>query len=92
MANVVVTVKIMPEDVEVDLKSVEKEAEKAIHKYVGKGEIRNSLEPVAFGLNALKMIFVMDEGKGNLDPLEDILRNLDGVQSVEVVDVRRAIG
>ena len=92
MANVVVTVKIMPEDPETDLNGLKVEAEKAISKYVGKGDIREEREPIAFGLVALKLTFVMDESKGGLDPLEDILRNLDGVNSVEIVDVRRAIG
>jgi len=92
MANVVITLKLMPEDVEVDLDGLHLEAEKAIHNYAGKGEIRAEQEPIAFGLRALKLTFVMDESKGGLDPLEDILRNLEGVQSVQVVDVRRAIG
>jgi len=34
----------------------------------------------------------MDETKGSTDELEDLLRNIDGVGSAEVVDVRRAIG
>ena len=92
MANVVVTIKIMPEDVDVDLAALRLEAEKVIHKFAGEGEVRSEQEPVAFGLVALKLTFVMDESKGGLDPLEDILRNLEGVGSAEVVDVRRAIG
>ena len=92
MANVVVTLKLMPEDVEIDLEALQREAENAIHHYIGEGEIRVEQEPIAFGLRALKLTFVMDESQGGLDPLEDILRNLDGVQSVQVEDVRRAIG
>ena len=49
-------------------------------------------ENIAFGLIALKITFVMNESKGNIDPLEDQLRNIDGVNSVEVIDVRRTIG
>ena len=48
-------------------------------------------EPIAFGLVALMVSCSLDEKNSNLDPLEDQLRNLDGVISVEVVDVRRAI-
>ena len=91
MAKMFITLKIMPDDQETNLESVKTSIVKIIADFGGSFK-EDSLEPVAFGLNALKMIFVMDEGKGNLDPLEDILRNLDGVQSVEVVDVRRAIG
>ena len=92
MADVVVTMKIMPDGVEVELDSLQEEAEKIIRKFIGEGAIKMEKEPVAFGLNALKFTFVMNEKKGELDPLEDILRNLEGVSSVEVTDVRRAIG
>jgi translation elongation factor EF-1beta len=38
------------------------------------------------------MIFVMDEAKGSPEPLEKDIAKIKGVQSVEVIDVRRAIG
>ena len=34
----------------------------------------------------------MDEAKGTTDPLEADINNIEGVHSVEVTDVRRAIG
>ena len=92
MANVIISLRIMPESVEVDLNKIQEEAKEVINKYAGEGEIRSSKEPIAFGLNSVNLIFVMDEKLGGTDPLEDQLRNLEGVQSVEVTDVRRAIG
>jgi len=92
MATVVVTLKIMPESVEVNLKDIQQEAESLIQKFAGKSEMRIEQQPIAFGLKALQIMFVMDESKGNLDPLEDLLRNIEGVQSVEVTDVRRTVG
>jgi elongation factor 1-beta len=91
MAQVVVTMKIMPDDPEVDLSAVEKEAREAVSAFegeVGKVEI----EPIAFGLKALNIIFVMEESRGSTDELEDQVRNINGVNSVEITDVRRAIG
>ncbi len=91
MASVIITVKIMPTSPDTDLKKVQDGAEKLITDYgaqFGKAEV----EPIAFGLSALNIIFIMDESKGATDPLEDQLVELDGVQSVEVTDVRRAIG
>ncbi len=91
MAQLVVTLKIMPESPDVDLKEIEKKATEEISKFggdVGKVEI----EPIAFGLNALKLIFVMDEKKGSTDSLEEKVSNIDGVESVEISDIRRAIG
>lgn len=91
MATIVVTIKIMPESPDVDLKKIEDSATELIKRFggdVGKVEI----EPVAFGLKAINLFFVMDEKKGGTDVLEDRISTLDGVESVEVTDVRRAIG
>ena len=80
----------MPEDLDVNLNNIEKEVKELLEKYgqVGKEE----KEKIAFGLEALKVIFIMNESKGSADFLEDNMRNIDGVQSVEITDVRRAIG
>lgn len=91
MATIVVTIKIMPESPDVDLKEIEDKATKEITKFggdVGKVEI----EPIAFGLKAINLIFVMDEKKGSTDSLENSIRGIDGVESAEISDVRRAIG
>ena len=61
-------------------------------KDVADGEAKTEIVPVAFGLNALKLMFVMDEFKGSTDALEENLKKVEGVQSVEVTDVRRAMG
>jgi elongation factor 1-beta len=92
MANAIVTVKIMPEDPSVDLKKVEMHALKEIEKYAGKGDTKVEIEPIAFGLKALKITFIVDEKLGSPEPLERKLETIDGVNSVETVDVRRAIG
>ena len=90
MADVIITFKIMPEDLEVDLKRVEKEVGDLLSKYAKVGKIE--VEDVAFGLKCIKFIVIYDESKGDTEFLEDNLRNVDGVNSVEVTDVRRAIG
>lgn len=91
MAQVIITVKLMPTDIEVDLSELEKSASKEIEKFGGKiGRVTQ--EPIAFGLKALMISFFSDESKSNLDPLEDLLRNLENVESVDIVEVRRALG
>jgi len=91
MAQVIVTLKIMPESPEVDLKKIEKQAKQKIAKFGG-GVGKVEITPVAFGLNALNLYFVMDEAKGSTEPLEKNIETINGVNSVEVTDVRRAIG
>jgi len=87
MANIIITLKIMPEGVETDLDKLEKEVEGKLE-----GEMKKEREEIAFGLKALKFMFIWDEDKGNVDSLEEEIKKIDGVRSVEVVDVRRAIG
>jgi elongation factor 1-beta len=91
MADAIVTLTIMPESPEIDLTKMEEVISKTVaefHGEVGKTEV----EPIAFGLNALKVIFVIDEAHGATDPIEDAVEKLEGIQSVEVTDVRRALG
>ncbi len=92
MAKVVVTIKIMPESPESSLQDIEAAAKEIITRFVGETEFKVEIEPVAFGLNALNIFFVMDEKFGSTDPIEDQIRQIEGVNSVEAVDVRRTIG
>ncbi|MBW2966633.1 elongation factor 1-beta [Candidatus Woesearchaeota archaeon] len=92
MANVIITLKIMPESPEIDLKKISEEAKNKISDFAGPGEMKIEEQPVAFGLKALNITFVMDESKGSTEPLEESISEIKGVQSVEVTDVRRAIG
>ncbi len=92
MANAIITVKIMPESPAIDLGKIEEEAKRLIAEFAGKGETKSEQEPVAFGLKALKIIFVMDEAKGSPDPVAEKISSLEGVNSAEITDVRRAIG
>lgn len=93
MAQAIVTIKIMPTSPDVDLAKVQQEAEHAIDHFVKeKGEKRFAIEPIAFGLKALKITFIMDEAIGSTEPLEESVAKIDGVNSIEVVDVRRAVG
>lgn len=81
----------MPETVETDLKAIEISVRKEIGikgGFVGKTEI----EPIAFGLNALKVTFIWPEEKGGTDTLEKTIKGIKGVMSVNVTDVRRAMG
>jgi len=92
MAQVVITLKIMPDSPEADLSQIENEAVTKIAEFAGKTEIRKEIEPIAFGLKAVKITFVMDESKGSTEKLEENIRDINGVSSAEIVDVRRAVG
>ncbi|HLC72955.1 MAG TPA: elongation factor 1-beta [Candidatus Nanoarchaeia archaeon] len=91
MAYVIVTLKIMPEGVDVSLTDLEKSSQKIIENYGGRMQ-RVEKEPIGFGLVALKITFSMDENKGSTDALEDQLKEITGIMNVEVVNVGRALG
>jgi len=92
MAKAIVTIKIMPESPDIDLEKLSPEIENKIDAFAGEGDRRKEIQPIAFGLKALQIIFVMDEKKGSTESLEQEIAKIKGVNSVEVVDVRRAIG
>ena len=92
MANAIVTMRIMPESPDVDLESVKEKALSEISLFAGEGDTKVEIIPVAFGLKSLNITFIMDESLGSPDALEEKIMLIEGVNSFEVVDVRRAIG
>jgi len=91
MAQVVISLRIMPGGIDTNLELLKEEIWKVIEGFIGNSEIRVEKKPVAFGLNSLNFVFSMDEGK-NLEELEEGIKALGDVSSVEVADMRRAIG
>jgi len=92
MAKALLTVKIMPESVEIDLKSLEGRVREVILELCGEvGEIRTEEEPIAFGLIALKFTFIIDEALGS-DLIESALAEVDSVANAQVIDFRRTLG
>ncbi len=85
-----VKIKIMPISPASNLKEIEKEAEAVILKEGGKSP-QFSTEPIAFGLSALNVLFAWPEEK-ELEKLEDKLRKIKEVNSVQASDIRRLLG
>ena len=86
MYEVVAILKVMPESPDVDLDAL-KESVKSV---LNDGEFeRVEEEPIGFGLVALNVTIVVDDGEGGTEPAEQAIADLDEVQSVEVTDVRR---
>ncbi len=82
----------MPESPEINLEDLKLQIEEKIKKFTENEEMKTETKPVAFGLKSLIMMFVMNEEKGTTDALEDEISEIEGIKSVEVTDVRRAIG
>ena len=84
MGRVAITYNIMPESPEVDLDAVRS----AIYKSMPEGvEVRGTaVNPVAFGLNAIKVLIIVGDKPGIADEVEKRLSAISGVESVEAVD------
>ena len=82
MARVVVTLKIMPEDVEVDLEGLFEKIKKVIPE--GTDVRAHEIVPIAFGLKAIRMNVARDESLGGTDDIEAAITAIDGVSQVEV--------
>ncbi|MEM1550568.1 MAG: elongation factor 1-beta [Candidatus Bathyarchaeia archaeon] len=88
MARVVVSLKIFPADIEVNLDSLKKKIEEALPSYAyvyGFDE-----EPIAFGLVALIAHIVLPEDHaGGLDEIEGRIREISDVSDIQAIMVRR---
>ncbi len=90
MARAILTMKVMPATADVDLSELETRIT-ALIKKMGCDTGKIEREPVAFGLMSLKVMFIADENRGT-DEFEQAVAGLEGVQSVQITDFRRALG
>jgi len=87
MARVVMTLRVMPDDVEVDLDELLERIKTAIPEGTDLGATET--QPVAFGLKALRMNLSRDESMGGTDDIETAISAIEGVSQVEVERVSR---
>ncbi len=88
MAKVLVLLKVLPEDINIDLEELKNKIAEALPEgYEIKGY---DIEPIAFGLKALRLyVFIPEETEGGTEPLEKAVMNVEGVSQVEVEAVHR---
>ena len=90
MGIVAVKIKIMPVSPETNLEEIKEKSKNLINREKGKN-CQITEEPVAFGLKTIIAFFAWPEEKP-LEPLEESLKKIENVSSVQVIDMRRAIG
>ena len=85
--NVVVNMRIMPSDVDVDLTQVAEKLKKlagdkcAVHSM--------NIKPIAFGLKSLEVNLLFNDKKGGMDEIEAKIRLIEGVGEAEVTGLNR---
>jgi len=90
MGKALVKIKIMPESPDIDLQNIEEEAKKIVKEIAGT-EAKTEREPIAFGLNAIILQFMIDESIP-LEGVEERLKVIASVSSIDIIDFRRAFG
>jgi elongation factor 1-beta len=86
MGEVIVTFKVMPKDIDVNLDTLENKIKASISPQ------RIERHPIAFGIVAVHVTkLVPDEGGGLVDKLEEQLKTIPEVGEVEVIEVTRSL-
>ena len=90
MSIAAVKIKIMPDSPDTDMNKLEHNVKALLEKQGVKNPVFE-IHPIAFGLKALIVLFGWPEEK-ELEELENELQTIEGVSSVQLLDIRRAIG
>ena len=88
MSKVVISFKIFPSDVTIDLSLLKQKIEKNLPEYASVYKFIE--EPIAFGLTALvAQIVIPEENSGGLDEIEKLLQRIDEISQIETLMIRR---
>ncbi|MBT96645.1 MAG: elongation factor 1-beta [Candidatus Pacearchaeota archaeon] len=90
MGIAAVKMNLMPSSPEVDLNKIKEESKELVEKFGGKN-CKFEEEPIAFGLKAIIILFAWPE-KQELDSLEEELKKIENINSVQLIDIRRSFG
>ena len=93
MAQVIVTLKIMPESPEVDLEAIKTKAQEIAKENGSMGKMLVDEQPIAFGLKAviLKAMYHVEEGK-DFDGIASKMKEIENVQTAEVAGMDLPLG
>lgn len=84
MAKVLVCLRVMPEDISVDLQQLKKEILSRLNANIQE-------VPIAFGLVALNVTTIVEDKEGEVEKIEKTLKEIKGVGEIEVLEVARTL-
>ncbi len=87
MGEVLTTMKIMPDSPEVDLEAIKATIKDSMPEGAEIHDIAE--EPIAFGLVAIILNFITEDGEGGSEAVEEMVQAIDGVASIEITGVGR---
>ena len=92
MGKAVITFKLMPESVDVDLEPIQKKAFQIAKEAGAIGEMQTKIEPVAFGLKAILVLAMYEVEGSDFEAIANKMGELEGVQSSEIAKMDLALG
>lgn len=87
MAQLLLLVKILPTGVEIDLDQMAKKIKESLKD--GITLRKYTKEPLAFGIYFIKGEFILEDREGQMDTLESVIRSVEGVSELEVLNMSR---
>jgi len=88
MAKVLVSMKIFPEDITIDLNQLKQKIEEVMPQ--DSKVLRFNEEPIAFGLTALiAHILIPEEKQDELERIETNMRQIKGISNIETFMMQR---
>jgi len=88
LAKVLISLKIFPSDVNIDLEGLKGKIQKALPDYASVYKFEE--EPVAFGLVAIiAHILVPEDRAGGVDEVEEALKGIEEISNIQTLTVRR---
>lgn len=88
MGEVAVEMKVMPADVEVDLNVLK---QKIIDSIPAGARIYGEMteQPIAFGLKALILTVLVEDGEGGVESVEEAIHNIPEAESIQILEMNR---
>ncbi|MDU9376376.1 hypothetical protein McpSp1_09900 [Methanocorpusculaceae archaeon Sp1] len=86
MGEVAVIIKVMPESPDVDMEKLQADIKA---KITGIQDMR--VEPIGFGLSAIKLMVITEDEEGSGDKIEGMFAGIAGIDRAEIESLNRLL-